>query len=278
MPLNDSIHILSDSALFADSLLRADSLQRADSIMRVDSIMRADSIAIADSLRLAKLSRGFEGIPHPSFPESESWVFGTILFLFLMMVVSFLRSSGWFYESVRIFFQVKDRSSIFSKTTINDFQSRFILILFSVGVLSLYGYILLIPSGKPFEITQYALVLGVTLLFYIFKFLSIEVLGYVFLEKQSLKIARESYFNLLIYLGIVLFPLLIFQIYFPLWLNDYTVYISLVVCVLLFVFLIFKLFQIFFQKAVTSFYLLLYLCTLEILPVFLIYSIIRTII
>lgn len=278
MPLNDSIHILSDSALFADSLLRADSLQRADSIMRVDSIMRADSIALADSLRLAKLTRGFEGIPHPSFPESESWVFGTILFLFLMMVVSFLRSSGWFYESVRIFFQVKDRSSIFSKTTINDFQSRFILILFSVGVLSLYGYILLIPSGKPFEITQYALVLGVILLFYIFKFLSIEVLGYVFLEKQSLKIARESYFNLLIYLGIVLFPLLIFQIYFPLWLNDYTVYISLVVCVLLFVFLIFKLFQIFFQKAVTSFYLLLYLCTLEILPVFLIYSIIRTII
>ena len=278
MPLNDSIHILSDSALFADSLLRADSLQRADSIMRVDSIMRADSIALADSLRLAKLTRGFEGIPHPSFAESESWVFGTILFLFLMMVVSFLRSSGWFYESVRIFFQVKDRSSIFSKTTINDFQSRFILILFSVGVLSLYGYILLIPSGKPFEITQYALVLGVTLLFYIFKFLSIEVLGYVFLEKQSLKIARESYFNLLIYLGIVLFPLLIFQIYFPLWLNDYTVYISLVVCVLLFVFLIFKLFQIFFQKAVTSFYLLLYLCTLEILPVFLIYSIIRTII
>jgi hypothetical protein len=278
MPLNDSIHILSDSALFADSLLRADSLQRADSIMRVDSIMRADSIALADSLRIAKLTRGFEGIPHPSFPESESWVFGTILFLFLMMVVSFLRSSGWFYESVRIFFQVKDRSSIFSKTTINDFQSRFILILFSVGVLSLYGYILLIPSGKPFEITQYALVLGVTLLFYIFKFLSIEVLGYVFLEKQSLKIARESYFNLLIYLGIVLFPLLIFQIYFPLWLNDYTVYISLVVCVLLFVFLIFKLFQIFFQKAVTSFYLLLYLCTLEILPVFLIYSIIRTII
>ena len=272
MPLNDSIHILSDSALFADSLLRADSLQRAD------SIMRADSIALADSLRLAKLTRGFEGIPHPSFPASESWVFGTILFLFLMMVVSFLRSSGWFYESVRIFFQVKDRSSIFSKTTINDFQSRFILILFSVGVLSLYGYILLIPSGKPFEITQYALVLGVTLLFYIFKFLSIEVLGYVFLEKQSLKIARESYFNLLIYLGIVLFPLLIFQIYFPLWLNDYTVYISLVVCVLLFVFLIFKLFQIFFQKAVTSFYLLLYLCTLEILPVFLIYSIIRTII
>jgi len=236
MPLNDSIHILSDSALFADSLLRADSLQRADSIMRVDSIMRADSIALADSLRLAKLTRGFEGIPHPSFPESESWVFGTILFLFIMLVVSFLRSSGWFYESVRTFFQLKDRSSIFSKTTINDFQSRFILILFSVGVLSLYGYILLIPSGKPFEITQYALVLGVTLLFYIFKFLSIEVLGYVFLEKQSLKIARESYFNLLIYLGIVLFPLLIFQIYFPLWLNDYTVYISLVVCVLLFVF------------------------------------------
>lgn len=278
MPLNDSIHILSDSALFADSLLKADSLQRADSIMRVDSIMRADSIALADSLRLAKLTRGFEGIPHPSFPESESWVFGTILFLFLMMVVSFLRSSGWFYESVRTFFQVKDRSSIFSKTTINDFQSRFILILFSVGVLSLYGYILLIPSGKPFEITQYALVLGVILLFYVFKFVSIEVLGYVFLEKQSLKIARESYFNLLIYLGILLFPLLIFQIYFPLWLNDYTVYISLVLCALLVVLLIFKLFQIFFQKAVTSFYLLLYLCTLEILPVFLIYSIIRTII
>lgn len=278
MPLNDSIHILSDSALFADSLLRADSLQRADSIMRVDSIMRADSIALADSLRLAKLSRGFEGIPHPSFPESESWVFGTILFLFLMMVVSFLRSSGWFYESVRTFFQIKDRSSIFSKTTINDFQSRFILILFSIGVLSLYSYILLVPAGKPVEILQYVFVLGIFLLFYVFKFASIEVLGYVFLEKQTLKIAIEGYFNLLIYLGMLLFPLLIFQIYFPFWLNDYTVYISLIVCVLVAFLLIFKLFQIFFQKAVTSFYLLLYLCTLEILPVFLLYSIIRTII
>lgn len=99
--------MLSDSALFADSLLKADSLQRADSIMRVDSIVRADSIALADSLRLAKLTRGFEGIPHPSFPESESWVFGTILFLFIMLVVSFLRSSGWFYESVRTFFSTE---------------------------------------------------------------------------------------------------------------------------------------------------------------------------
>ena len=74
----DTLHIAKDSL----SAL-------TDSTAYVDSIAQADSLHLVDSLRaIAQIPRGFTGIPHPSMPQTESWVFVILILLFSYSVIS----------------------------------------------------------------------------------------------------------------------------------------------------------------------------------------------
>jgi len=266
----DTIQALNDSVqAIPDSLVKLDSLTRIDSIARMDSIQ-----AVADSLKaLALIPKGFLGIPHPSLPQTESWVFVILLLLFLLFIYSISRSAGQIAETVKSFLQVKERSSIFSKATVNDFRLSLLLTLFSIGVFSLYAYLLLSKTDTPFSIKTYGFVFLVTGLFMGLKSGLFNLLGYVFLSPLTLKMGRESYFNIIAILGVSLFPFLILRIYMPPHLYYITDTISLALCVGASILVIIKLFQIFFHKTVASFYILLYLCTLEILPLIILYRV-----
>ena len=266
MPQTDSIRIVADS-----TTLLSDSLHGTDSIVAVDTVALVDTVKV-------QVLRGFEGVPHPSLPSSESWVFGAFLLLFLVLVVSMLRGSAWLTESIRTFLQVKERSSIFSKATTNSYQSRFLLTFFSVGIFSLYAYYLYYTPATGFHLSGYWLFCLAISLFMLFKLSIFQLIGYVFLDHTALKLARESYFNILYYLSIALFPLLIFQIYFPDHLNRSTGVVSLIICIMAILLIVIKLFQIFFRKIVTTFYILLYLCTLEILPLIILFQVFRIIV
>ncbi|MDO9152427.1 MAG: DUF4271 domain-containing protein [Paludibacter sp.] len=209
---------------------------------------------------------GLDGVLHPSLPVNEKWVFISFLVLFFMMAFSFLRSSGWLTDSFSSFFNVKDRISIFSKSTVTDFESRFILFLFSIGVFSLYSYLVLTPTAETFLFITFLKFIGVTMVFFLAKYILIKITAYVFLQPTLQKIATDSYYNIVTYLGVVLFPLLFFQVYFPENLQNSVGVISLMLCIIAFLFFTIKLFLILFYKIATTFYILLYLCTLEIIP------------
>jgi len=265
----DTIQVLSDSISAIP-----DTLERLDSLSKMDSV-----IAMADSIKAnVPLHRGFPGIPHPSLPQTEGWVFILLIALFFLLVYSISRSGGMIGETIKTFFQVKDRSSIFSKATVNDFRLRLLLIIFSGGVLSLYLYLVIFKPENPFSIRIYSYFLMITGLYLGLKSLLLDLLGYVFLSPSSLKMAKDGYFNILSVLGIILFPLLILQIYIP-----YTYYqipgiISLIACLSACILVIIKLFQIFFHKTVATFYIMLYLCTLEILPLIILYWVYKLIV
>ncbi|MFA5044485.1 MAG: DUF4271 domain-containing protein [Paludibacter sp.] len=238
-----------------------------------------DSTTIHDTIRsVVHLPRGFEGILHPTIPQTETWIFITLLLLFFLIVFSLSRSKGMIQEIVQTFFQVKERSSLFSKTTINDFRFRFFLILFSIAVFSLYAFLALNGSTTEASITKYGYLLLITALFFGAKSLIIDLLGFTFLDTNSLKMAKETYFNILSILGIVLFPLLILQVYAAGSLSYLTEIISLIVCILGLILIVIKLFQIFFNKIATSFYILLYLCTLEFVPLYVLYKVYQLIV
>lgn len=266
----DSIQLLGDST----KNLVADSLARVDSLTRVDSLATVDSLRVVDSIRtVIRLTRGFIGTSHPSFAQTENWVFIVLLALFFLLVFSISRSGSLISETFKNFFQVKERSSIFSRATVNDFQIRLFIIIFSIGVFSLYSYYLLQSAGTDFSFLKFSFVLVATFTFFGLKSLLFDLLGYVFLDSGSLKMAKEGYFNILSLLGIVLFPLLVIQIYIPYNLHNSTEIISLSMCILAYILVVFKLFQIFFHKIVASFYILLYLCTLEFLPLIALYQV-----
>jgi len=251
-----------------------------DSIARLDSLARVDSLkAVADSLKaIAQLPKGFLGIPHPSLPQTENWVFIVLLILFFLLAYSVSHSASLISETAKTFFQVKERSSIFSKASVTDFRFRLLLIIFSTGVLSLYVYLIVFMATNHFSIKTYGYSLILTGTFLGIKSLLFDLIGYVFLTPASLKMAKESYFNILSILGIILFPLLILQIYIPVDYSNIPEIISLIACFGACILVIIKLFQIFYHKIVASFYIMLYLCTLEILPLIVLYRVYKLIV
>lgn len=266
MPLPDTTRLASDSAMTI-----------SDSLQITDSLTIVDSTSLLDTLN-TQVFTGFAGIPHPSLPCSENWVFGVILVLFLILVVSLIKNSAWIRESIRTFFQIKERSSYFSKNTVIGFRTKFLLVTFTLGVFSLYAYYWLYNPENGFHFSIFLWFYLITILFLIVKFILSQLIGYVFLDTISIKLAKESYFNVLTYLGISLFPALVLQIYFPSYLNSSVATFSLVLCIIAAILIIIKLFQIFSKKSIASFYILLYLCTLEILPVIILLKVFRLII
>ncbi len=255
MPVTDSIQNITDTIL-------------TDSIIKVDSAKTIISDTTDTILQVQPAFSGFNGIGIPSSPQNEPWVFGAILIMFALFVYSVARSSVWLKESVRSFFKVKDRISIFSKSTARDYESKIFLIIFSICVFSLYLYTTMNQGSEHFGFLTFTKFLGITVAFFIFKAAFIEILGYIFLNRAILKIIRDSYYNIFIYLGILIFPLLIIKIYSIEILTNYTDLAALILFGCAFILLIIKLFQIFFDNIADTFYLLLYLCTLEILPLF----------
>lgn len=239
----------------------------------------ADSIRIADSIKaIISLPTGYIGIPHPSLPQTEAWVFAILLCLFLLMTFSISRSAGLLNDTIKTFFQVKERSSIFSKATINDLRFRFFIIVFSIGVISFYLYLAINQNNKEFSFIKYGYFYLITALFLLLKSFLFDLIGYIFLDHASLKIAKESYFNILSFAGIVLFPVLLLRIYTASEFIPLVDTIALIVSTIAFILVIIKLFQIFLHKIVASFYIMLYLCTLEFLPLMALYQVYQLII
>ena len=265
MPLTDSIHLATDSTTaVADSLIKNDSIQ-----------LNADTVTLTDTI---KVVTGFEGTPHPSLPESEDWVFVSLLILFVFLVLAVAKSSEWMRESVRTFFHTKERSVYSNKNTNLQFQTKLLLTIFFTGVFSLYAFSLLFGAENGFKLLIYVKFFAVTLAFLSLKSIVTMILGYVFLDKAALKQARESYFHVLSFLGITLYPILAIQIYILPTLKTYTHYVALALCTIAAILIIIKLFQIFFHKSIVSFYLMLYLCTLEILPLIILFQVYRLLI
>lgn len=250
------------------------SMLTLDSVSRTDSLLAADSIALVQySLRtIIQIPQGFEGTPLPSVPQTENWVFILLLSLFFLFVFTLMHSLSSIAETISTFFQVKERSSIFSKATVHDARTKAMLVPFSVGVYSLYAYYAFYVPANGFSMLAFIKLVGVTVAYWLLKYLIIELMGYVFVDIKSRKMARDAYFNLVFMLAIALFPLLVFHIYSPSNMHYITSLMSIGVCVVAELIVLIKLFQIFFQKIIASFYILLYLCTLEILPLLALYQ------
>ena len=267
MPINDTITNIADTLqVLPDSLSNA-----------TDSIMLVDTIAAPDPI-VAQVLRGFEGIARATHPSSENWVFLIVFTQFILLCLVFARSYGWVIGSVVSFFKVKERESLFSKTTIIDVQSRFVLLLFAVSVYSFLILFLLLPPNALFAIEFYWRIFALTWAFLLFKFIISIIIGYVFTQAVDMKNARKGFVDAFNLLAVVLFPFLLIRLYA--YINDYNLlrYFALIFIVSAYLLFIIKLFQIFYQKIVTSFYILLYLCTLEIIPLVVLFQLYKLVI
>lgn len=226
----------------------------------------SDTIVVPNDTVLTTATIRYDGNPIPSTTITENWVFGVVFILFVLMIIAVNRSYNWIVEAFRNLSKVRNRSSIFSKTTAEEYQSKFLLTIFSTGVISQYLYLHLY-TGNALSLKVFMLFFMAGLIFLFIKNLLINLVAYVFLEPELLKIAKENYFNIISFLGVLLYPLLILRLYIN---TDVDVKIfdsiALILSLSALLFMTIKLFRIFLHKILDFFHLMLYLCTLEILP------------
>lgn len=168
---------------------------------------------------------------------------------------------------------VKDRDSIFSDPTRNEWFENFFLCLQNCLLLSVFIFKYYSSNNDSFinspeKTGLFILISTLTLgLFFFLKWILYNLTGNVFFHKSALKIWSNDYFSLLAYSGALLFlPVLIF-FYID---SSYKLFYYLVVFVffLIEIIIIYKLFVLFFRKFSRLLYLFLYLCTLELVPLF----------
>jgi hypothetical protein len=261
MPEKNSIQTLSDSAQ-----LVMDSLQHLDSVLLGDSIAHADSVARADSIALHAF-KGFDGVVATGMPSDQNWVFLVLLFMFGVIVVSFLRAFSSPVEILTSFFNSKERNSIFNKTSIDNFEQKVYLFIFSITSLSLFSYLIFHEQGQAFSVLTYLYFLIATVGFFLAKYILSKLLSYIFLDKNTIKMVTDSYLNVVSFVALLFYPIMLIHLYATDISMGFTVNASLIITGLGLVLFAIKLVQIFLHKIVASLYLLLYLCTLEILPV-----------
>lgn len=211
---------------------------------------------------------GLPGIPIPSLPATEPWVNWFLIGLCILLALTHMVDSYTIPECFNISFKVKERSSIFTKTTIQNPWSHSLLFLFQLGTLALTAHALMQPEQTPFTLAttlRFFLVLGI---FFLVKYIFMQLLAYVFFRKNpNADLWIKTYFQILSAYCLILLPILIIYIYIP---EEFIVipHILLALNTLIAVIiLVAKLFQLFFQKMLALFYIMLYLCTLEIFPV-----------
>lgn len=262
MPIKDSIQNLSDSSQLAmDSLLQSDSVLRANSILHADSIARADSIAL-------HAFKGFDGVVVTGVPSDQNWVFLLLLFMFGLVVVAFLRTISSPVEMLTSFLNSKERTSIFNKTSIYNFEQKVYFLIFSITSISLFSYLIFYEHGRDFNILTYLYFLAATVLFVLLKYILAKFLSYIFLDNSTMKMLTGSYLNVVSVVAFLFYHFMLLHLYTFSVSIDFTTNTALIIIVLGLIMFTVKLIQIFLHKIVASLYLLLYLCTFEILPVF----------
>lgn len=257
-----------DTLIFSqDSVSRIEEIE--DSISRInladtDLLSRKLSTKI-DTIHAINHFEGFEGILHPSSPQTENWVIVLLIVLLSILLVFLSRYPSFITENIQNFFKIKIDKYRTNIETRYSFIYSFIF-LFSIGVFSLYAYILFYNPSEGFLFSRYFCFCGITFAFFILKYIFIQLIGFVFFESNIFTVLKANYFNTFYFFNIILFFLVILQIYFPVYDIKWTLYFALILGILALTGIVIKLLKIFSHKKFVYFYILLYLCTLEILP------------
>ncbi len=202
----------------------------------------------------------------PDFFHREDWVAAVLFLLFLLIVIAQLSSRNLIVGSFTDLMKHPGKKDSTIKNTFADYLSRNLLILISISVFSL-----IICTGltqqPSVEFDQYFRIWAATLGFVLLKYISMRLVGYIFLGQEKTRVGINTYFSILSVAGLLLYPVIGLKIYF---LNGAhsSVFdtISLIISTLIILLIAVKIFQIFYHKMLDIFYIMLYLCTLEFIP------------
>ena len=219
---------------------------------------------------------GMEGEPLPYLAQSDGRV-TTLMFLCILMVsFAFSREKNYLLQQVKSLFINRERSSMFDEANIIDIRYFILLISHTCIVLGfcLFYYMTDTHAAIFKKIPHMYLLGGFIALIPVYLFLKWGLYGIVnwtFFQKVRNSSWTTSFFNLFIWLGILLLPLVLLVVYLDIS-SPINLYLLGIVVIIAKISLFWKSFSNFFEKIHGAFHLILYFCALEILPDFILWK------
>lgn len=232
--------------------------------------------SLREEVKQSSVHRGMIGEEMPYKLRCDWMITVTLLFCFIIFSYVIRRASKFLHAQFKSFFSSKNRDGLSNNKTASDARYRLFLIFQTSLLISfcIFDHFIdkdpavlsVVPGYILFSIYLFEIIL-----FFILKWCSYTFVNSVFFTKQSNKVWIESYFNVVIWYGFLLFPLVLLITYFDL--PPVQVTYSLTIIFFLGKILLFcKCFSNFFLNFHGFFLLILYFCALEILPDFVLWK------
>ncbi|MCD7936154.1 MAG: DUF4271 domain-containing protein [Tannerellaceae bacterium] len=222
---------------------------------------------------------GFVGIPLDEGQMADDVILLLLLGLLMIFAIVFRTNILLFYKMLKDVWQVKERQNLFENISGNEFfygnfmtfQALFLaaISLFSIG--RIYQYI-------PYtELKVAALCFSIILVFlyvlYEFKKGVYSLIGFVFVDKERLKLWKTNYHAIIRTWGMTLYLPVFFLVFMDRHFLPAVILFVILYFLCRFV-ILYKSVGIFFNKKHGFFYIFMYLCGLEILPLVILYRVI----
>lgn len=227
-------------------------------------------------LLTAWMTGGTEGLPIPYTLRMDDGITVILLCCFFLSAYILSHSHKLLVQLMKNFLLHRERGSIFTTSTATDMRYLLLLILQAcvLAGVCLFGHfkdanpalIQHVPPG--ILLGAYT---GICLLYLFLKWLAYSFLGWIFLDKSTISFWFDSYSTLLYYLGFILFPLVLFIVYFDLSMLQ-TVVIGLTLVIFTKILMFYKWIKLFCHNLQGCLFLILYFCALEIMPCLVLYQ------
>lgn len=216
------------------------------------------------------LTTGMSGEPLPYLPNTD-WMITTLLsFCVLLTSLAFSEEKKYLLQRMKSFLSSRDRSSMFDESSVGGSSYTFLLKLHTSILLGLciychYSNTMPLLFEKVSHAALLAGYISCICLFVLSKGALYSCINWAFFQKERNSVWITSFFNVYIWIGILLLPLLLVVVYFNISSQTSLLLVGALI-ILAKISLFWKGFSNFFKKIHGAFHLILYFCALEILP------------
>ncbi|MCR5076496.1 MAG: DUF4271 domain-containing protein [Prevotella sp.] len=212
---------------------------------------------------------GVLGDPAPYAVSNDNTVTSLLLGCFVLAMVSFSVSRSFILRQVQGFFRTSRSGSNVTETT-SEVRFQLFLILQTSLLLSVIYYLFAHGGGNDglgddSQLSMIGIYCGIFTGYFLLKHAVYSIVNWTFFDRKNNRQWAKVWLFLTSLEGVLLFPLVLLQVYFELSLHAALVY-TLTVMLLIKILTFYKSYAIFFRRSGVSLQIFLYFCALELMP------------
>ena len=219
---------------------------------------------------------GVQGILSPYAVSNDNTVTALLLGCFVMAMIAFAVSRNFIEKQIKSFFHVTRRKEVVTETAY-EVRFQIFLIVQTSLLLSILYYFFAHGSGRgglesESQLSVIGCFFGIFMGYFLIKNLLYKLVNWVFFDRKNNGQWRHTQIFLYALEGVLLFPMILLQVYFSLSLHAALIY-TLIVMLFIKMLAFYKSYTIFFKRMGASLQIILYFCALELMPLMVLWGI-----